>query len=254
LQAKEDDFAFLRMNREAQNTLSTFTFRLGNAIVYEYFTHSMKKFYLSFFLILSFTAYALTEQTPVTVIPQMVPSDANTPPKATPKTSPVVPSTPPVAQTTIPEKIVSQIRKIVNDDEGEGDESERRTMVPSPVTPTTPAPVPTPNPVPIATAPKPTPTPTGKYKNGTYTGNSINEYYGSIQVAAIISGGKLSNISFLQYPNYGNSGNINSYALPILRSEAISAQSANIDAVSGASETSPAFIASLDSALKQALN
>lgn len=110
-------------------------------------------------------------------------------------------------------------------------------------------------------APTPTPTPTntpaiprGKYHNGVYTGQVADAYYGNLQVQATVQNGKLSNVQFLQYPNdRGHSIEINSYALPILRSEAIQAQSANVDIVSGATASSGAFQQSLDSALQQAL-
>jgi uncharacterized protein with FMN-binding domain len=93
----------------------------------------------------------------------------------------------------------------------------------------------------------------GLYNDGEYVGSSVDDYYGSIQVKAIISNNKLTDIQFLNYPhNTSNSIRVNSRALPILKQEAIVAQSATIDAVSGASATSPAFIESLTSALNQA--
>lgn len=106
----------------------------------------------------------------------------------------------------------------------------------------------------VATPP-PTPTPvaTGKYKNGTYTGSVADAFYGNVQVKVIISGGKISDVQFLQYPNdRGHSIELNQYATPILRTEAIQAQSANVDIVSGATDTSYAFQQSLQSALSQA--
>lgn len=94
---------------------------------------------------------------------------------------------------------------------------------------------------------------TGIYNDGTYIGNSVDAYYGNVQVEAIISNSKLADIQFLDYPqDRSTSVRINSRALPTLRQEAIQAQSANINAVSGASATSPAFIKSLTSALNQA--
>jgi len=93
----------------------------------------------------------------------------------------------------------------------------------------------------------------GMYRNGEYTGRVADAYYGYVQVKAIITNGKLSDIVILDYPkDAGTSRYINSYALPILKSEAISAQSTNINAVSGASESSPAFMKSLASALIKA--
>jgi uncharacterized protein with FMN-binding domain len=126
--------------------------------------------------------------------------------------------------------------------------------LPAPAAKPTPPPVKTRPPTPVP-PPAPAPKPKGKFNDGTYTGPSIDAYYGNIQVAAVISGGKLTDVQILDYPqDRRTSQNINSQALPILVSEAISAQSANIDAVSGASESSPAFISSLSAALAQAAN
>ena len=93
------------------------------------------------------------------------------------------------------------------------------------------------------------------YKDGTFTGSVADAFYGNIQVSAVIQNGKLANVSILQYPNdRERSLAINSQALPILQSEAVTAQSASVDMVSGATDTSYAFIQSLTSALSQAVN
>ena len=87
-----------------------------------------------------------------------------------------------------------------------------------------------------------------------WSGAAADASYGTVQVAAIISSGRLADINFLSYPNdRQHSVQVSSYALPILRQEAIAVQSAKIDTVSGASYTSAAFIESLGSALNQAL-
>jgi len=94
----------------------------------------------------------------------------------------------------------------------------------------------------------------GQYRDGTYTGAAADASYGTVQVAAVITSGKLADINFLSYPNdRQHSVQVSSYALPILRQEAIAVQSAKIDTVSGASYTSAAFKESLGSALNQAL-
>lgn len=91
------------------------------------------------------------------------------------------------------------------------------------------------------------------YKDGTYTGSVADAYWGNIQVQAVIQGGKISSVTFLEYPNDRNrSVSINQYADPILSNEAIQAQSANVDIVTGATDTSDAFIQSLSDALSQA--
>lgn len=93
----------------------------------------------------------------------------------------------------------------------------------------------------------------GLYKDGTYTGTSVDVYYGYVQVAAVINGGKITDIKFLNYPkDRSTSLEIANYSLPILKTEAISVQSANVDIVSGATETSKGFKESLASALAQA--
>lgn len=93
----------------------------------------------------------------------------------------------------------------------------------------------------------------GQYRDGSFTGSVEDAYYGLIQVKAVISGGRLSDVQFLQYPNdNGTSISINTQSMPILRDEAIQAQSANVDIVSGASDSSPAFVRSLTNALSQA--
>jgi len=91
------------------------------------------------------------------------------------------------------------------------------------------------------------------YKDGNYTGSVADAFYGNIQVRATVSGGKLTAVTFLQYPNdRSESVQINRQAMPLLQQEAIQAQSAEVSGVSGASDTSDAFIQSLSSALRQA--
>jgi uncharacterized protein with FMN-binding domain len=100
-----------------------------------------------------------------------------------------------------------------------------------------------------------TPAKSGLYSDGKYIGGSADAYYGNVQIEAIISGGRISDVVFLNYPqDMMHSVAINSYAMPILKAEAIQAQSAQVDTVSGATETSDAFIKSLSSALTQAKN
>jgi uncharacterized protein with FMN-binding domain len=94
---------------------------------------------------------------------------------------------------------------------------------------------------------------TGKYKDGSFTGSEADAFYGYIQVKAIITGGKLADVIFLQYPNdRRDSIQINEYAMPKLKQQAITTQSAKVDGVSGATDTSQAFIQSLGDALSQA--
>jgi len=98
-----------------------------------------------------------------------------------------------------------------------------------------------------------TPIGSQKYKNGSFTGSVEDAFYGNVQVKVVISGGKITDVQFLQYPNdRQNSVYINSQAMPYLKSEAIQAQSAAVDIVSGATATSLAFQKSLATALQGA--
>ncbi len=95
--------------------------------------------------------------------------------------------------------------------------------------------------------------PNVSYKDGTYTGSLANAYYGDVQVQATIAGGKITGVNFLQYPSdRSTSRSINGQAMPYLQQEAIVAQSGQVNIVSGATDTSQAFIQSLTSALTQA--
>jgi uncharacterized protein with FMN-binding domain len=91
------------------------------------------------------------------------------------------------------------------------------------------------------------------YKNGTYTGSVADAQWGYVQVKVVIQGGKITDVQWLQYPNERDrSVMINQYADPQLTQETIQAQSAQVDLVSGATDTSVAFIQSLSDALSQA--
>ncbi|MGW6491863.1 FMN-binding protein [Streptomyces sp. NPDC055056] len=88
---------------------------------------------------------------------------------------------------------------------------------------------------------------------GTFTGDPVDTQYGTVQVAVTLDKGKLTAVKVLQAPDQnGRDQQIASYSLPRLTQEAIGAQSAHIDAVSGASYTSQGYIQSLQSALDQA--
>jgi uncharacterized protein with FMN-binding domain len=101
----------------------------------------------------------------------------------------------------------------------------------------------------------PTAVPAGLYKDGTYTGPTVDAFYGYVQVQVVIQNGKIANVQFLQFPSdRRTSQRINSVAVPYLTQEAVQAQNANVDIVSGATLTSEGFIQSLQSALSTAKN
>lgn len=102
-------------------------------------------------------------------------------------------------------------------------------------------------------APDSTQTPGSLYRDGSYTGSVDDAQWGFVQVKTIITNGKITDVQFLQYPNdRSRSVYINSIADPRLTSEAIQAQSANVDIVTGATDSSYAFIQSLTDALSKA--
>lgn len=87
----------------------------------------------------------------------------------------------------------------------------------------------------------------------TVTGSTVNTRWGPVQVQLTVSGGKITDVAMLQYPNgNGTDQQISAYALPILMQATVDAQSANIDMVSGATYTSTGYLQSLQSAIDQA--
>lgn len=91
------------------------------------------------------------------------------------------------------------------------------------------------------------------YKDGEYRGVSADAFYGRVEVVAIIEGGIIKDVKFLDYPQeQATSVQVSGEAIKVLRIEAIKAQSAEVDIVSGATQTSKAFRESLASALAQA--
>jgi len=92
--------------------------------------------------------------------------------------------------------------------------------------------------------------PTGTTATRSATGSDIQYRYGDIQLEVTASGSKITDISIVKDgSDDGHSFQINSQAVPILQSESLSAQSAQIDGVSGATYTSAAYVQSLQSAL-----
>jgi uncharacterized protein with FMN-binding domain len=89
--------------------------------------------------------------------------------------------------------------------------------------------------------------------DGTYDGAVINTRYGAQQVQVVISSGQISDVIVLQTQTADRkSEQISSRANPILREEVLSAQSAQVANVSGATYTSQSYMQSLQSALDAA--
>lgn len=102
-------------------------------------------------------------------------------------------------------------------------------------------------------APTASAAPAGAIADGTQTGPAVNTRYGPVQVQVTIANGKVIDVTALELPfDRSRSAAISQYAEPILRSEALQAQNAQIDLVSGATYTSDAYAQSLQAALDQA--
>lgn len=116
---------------------------------------------------------------------------------------------------------------------------------------------PTPTPTATAAGPpppgsgSPTPTPSGSgLKSGSFSGQDFPNFYGDVQVKLVVTGGKITDVIALQYPtDRPQSAYISSIAVPLLRTEVLQAQSAQIDVISGATFTSESYAQSVQSAL-----
>jgi uncharacterized protein with FMN-binding domain len=122
----------------------------------------------------------------------------------------------------------------------------------------------TPSPAPSAAAPsagaspkasptkRATPTKAVKpgLRDGTWTGARAANEYGTVELAIVVAGGKITDVKVLDSPNsHSRSRQINSRALPKLRAETLAAQSAAIDTITGATTTSESYRQSLQAAI-----
>jgi uncharacterized protein with FMN-binding domain len=84
----------------------------------------------------------------------------------------------------------------------------------------------------------------------TVTGLAVPNPFGSVQVRVTADGRHILNVSAVQLPGHTSySAFLSASAGPLLRREALAAQSARIDVVSGATYTSDGYAQSLQSAL-----
>jgi uncharacterized protein with FMN-binding domain len=195
----------------------------------------MKKILLSLFVMLSFGGYALYSKNAAEAEAKNIPV-ASIADSALPTGSAAVPA---------PAQPAYSVSRRHDDDD---DDDDRPIRKPATIPAVQPATIPTPtNNVPT---PSQAPVATGQYKDGSYTGNSADAYYGYVQVQAIIKGGKIADVKVLQSPNdRSTSIRINSQAMPYLVQEAIQVQNAKVNVVSGATDSSYAFQESLGTAL-----
>jgi uncharacterized protein with FMN-binding domain len=112
---------------------------------------------------------------------------------------------------------------------------------------------------PLSTGAAPSPGPSSSASRSspggakTYTGSVAQTRWGPVQVSITVTDGKITDVGVPVYPNgNGRDQEINAYALPVLRQETLSAQSAQIDTVSGATVTSDGYLQSLQAALDAA--
>ncbi len=93
----------------------------------------------------------------------------------------------------------------------------------------------------------------GSSASGTFAGDTTQTRYGPVQVQITVANGKITDVTALQLTNSdGRSVQISQQAAPILRQEALQAQSAQIQSVSGATFTSEGYTTSLQSAIDKA--
>jgi uncharacterized protein with FMN-binding domain len=193
--------------------------------------YTLRKYFVSAFVVFSFVAYALHEQQneqadgKSAVLPTQI--------TATETRQTTVRSQPSAAT---PQLFPTTETRFIS------------AASPQPPPPAVPTDVPTAVPTDV-----PTVTPSGLYRDGEYTGISADAFYGLVQVKAFIQGGKITDVQFVDYPHdRRTSQRINNEAMPYLKYEAIQTQNANVDLVSGATLTSQAFVESLQTALDQA--
>ena len=93
----------------------------------------------------------------------------------------------------------------------------------------------------------------GSLKKGSFTGAVSSNKWGDVQVRISVAGGKITGVAALKTPDHRpKSVRINDRAVPLLKAEVLTAQSASINNVSGATYTSDSYKVSLQSAIDQA--
>jgi uncharacterized protein with FMN-binding domain len=212
----------------------------------------IKKYLVSSVLVVVFVFYVVAQRTSDTILQKQ--NESLSQQNNTTDIVPVV-EIPPTPISVPPPSVGTKIKNLVNnfdDDDDDGDDDDgffQKSTVKSTVAVTPAKPVS----VPVANTPAntiPTTKSAGIYKDGSYNGSVVWVRDGDLQTQAVIQGGKLFDVKFLILPNGSTeSTKISNRSLPILRTEAIVAQSAKVNAVSGATLTSPAFSESLGVAL-----
>ena len=96
-------------------------------------------------------------------------------------------------------------------------------------------------------------TDSGSSASGTYTCDAVSTRFGDVEVEITVEDGQITESRVTQVPwDDHKDQEINAYAVPVLNEEAVDAQNADIDMVSGATYTSEGYIQSLQSAIDRA--
>jgi uncharacterized protein with FMN-binding domain len=122
---------------------------------------------------------------------------------------------------------------------------------PAPAPSATPTKSDSPSAKPTAAAPIVAPTKPVGGVTGSFTGSVANTRYGPVQVKITVENGKIIDAQAVKAPT-GSNDRYTQMAVPRLREQTITAQSANIQGVSGASFTSYGWYTSLVSAIAKA--
>jgi uncharacterized protein with FMN-binding domain len=94
---------------------------------------------------------------------------------------------------------------------------------------------------------------TGGAADGTYDGSVVNTRFGTVQVQAVISGGKITDVIAVKLTDADRKSiQISQQVAPMVRSEVLTAQSAKVANISGGTYTTQAYLQSLQSALDAA--
>ncbi len=119
----------------------------------------------------------------------------------------------------------------------------------APVSPSAPTTQPAVGPTSTQPSASAAPPPTATQKK-TIQGDVINTPYGTVQVEVSFTGTKITDVKALKLTDRGSySVQVSNYAVPVLRNEVLSNQSANVSSVSGATYTSQGYLNSVQSAI-----
>jgi uncharacterized protein with FMN-binding domain len=118
----------------------------------------------------------------------------------------------------------------------------------TPTQTTPPSTAPSKQPTTSSSTPAPTKSSAPAAPSGSFTGADESTNYGPVQVQITVANGKITAANDVQQPQ----DSIGANAVSQLNSEVLTAQSANVQAVSGATYTSNGYIASLQQAVDQA--